>query len=486
MRFFLILSFFVSSCNATELDCFMDWAERGAPSLIKNSSDAINHTQGKFEYRYYDITNSYLALESEESKIYFYAPNTSEDIVEVGYFEYWLSASECHTEANPIIPASTSYENKNHLEVVPFTQPIELMNPDTPIDDSQAVAFADFLGNGSMQLMTNPPWGAFGVDGPLWGTKSPIQFWTYDEHLTRWIEITDLLLDEQEGCILARKAVVADFNGDNLPDVYLACTGKDQQELLPDGTFGFDDREDSKIVMSNEQGRYDIITLALDCYCHSAAAADINGDGHIDIFAPDSLKYAQNDAGDWIPSRGKNPYFLINDGKGNFTVSHEGIPSIADRIWTTEILDFDYDGNIDIWVAGSKLQYILFGDGTGDFTQRIVEIPQDEKYDSAMDMIYIGDKMYIYSVDVDYTKPHYYWGDALREVDWASGTSTLLYEHEALYYTQDICEGTICKKWFGEKAMDTWYPWIALTTDGIRPLFKEYNFLLTTAVKNGD
>ena len=482
MRFLLLLSCFSSLCNASELDCLMDWAEAGAPSLIKHSSSAVNQTQGKFEYRYYDITNSYLALENEERNMYFYAPNTSEEIVKVGYFEYWLSVSECHTEKDALVPAASSYENKTHSEIVPFTQPIELMNPDAPIKESQAVAFADFLGNGSMQLMTNPPWGAFGVDGPLWGTKSPIQFWTYDEHLTRWIEITDLLLDEQEGCILARKAVVADFNGDNLPDVYLACTGKDQQELLPDGTFGFDSREDSKIVMSNEQGRYDVITLALDCYCHSAAAADINGDGHIDIFAPDSLKYAQNDAGDWIPSRGKNPYFLINDGKGNFTVSHEGIPHISDRIWTTEILDFDYDGNIDIWVAGSKLQYILFGDGTGDFTQRIAEIPQDEKYDSAMDMIYVGDKMYIYSVDVDYTKPHYYWGDALRKVDWASGTSTLLYEHEDLYYTQDICEGVICKKWLGEKAMDTWFPWIILTEEGIRPLSKEYDFILSEVV----
>jgi hypothetical protein len=483
VRFFLILSFFVSSCNATELDCLMDWAERGAPSLIKHSSDAINQTQGKFEYRYYDITNSYLALESEESKIYFYAPNTSEDIVEVGYFEYWLSASECHTEANPIIPASTSYENKNHLEVVPFTQPIELMNPDTPIDESQAVAFADFLGNGSMQIMTNPVWGAFGVDGPFWGTKSPIQFWSYDNTITKWVEITELLIDEQEGCILARKAVVADFNGDSLPDVYLACTGKDQQELMPDGTYRIDSREDSKIVMSNDQGRYDVVTLALDCYCHTAAAADINGDGYVDIFAPDSLQYAQNEDGVWVPHRGQDPYFLINDGKGNFTVSHAGIPKIADRIWTTEILDFDSDGNLDIWVAGSKLQYILFGDGTGDFTQRIVEIPQDEKYDSAMDMLYIGDMMYIYSVDVDYSKPHYYWGDALREVNWVTGTATTLYEHEDTYYTEDVCEGVVCKKWLGEKALDTWYPWIILTTDGIRPLFKEYNFLLTTAVK---
>jgi hypothetical protein len=486
VRFFLILSFFVSSCNATELDCLMDWAERGAPSLIKHSSDATNQTQGKFEYRYYDITNSYLALESEESKIYFYAPNTSEDIVEVGYFEYWLSASECHTEANPIIPTSTSYENKNHPEVVPFTQPIELMNPDTPIDESQAVAFADFLGNGSMQIMTNPVWGAFGVDGPFWGTKSPIQFWSYDNTITKWVEITELLIDEQEGCILARKAVVADFNGDSLPDVYLACTGKDQQELMPDGTYRIDSREDSKIVMSNDQGRYDVVTLALDCYCHTASAADINGDGYVDIFAPDSLQYAQNEDGVWVPHRGRDPYFLINDGKGNFTVSHDGIPKIEDRIWTTEILDFDYDGNLDIWVAGSKLQYILFGDGTGDFTQRIVEIPQDEKYDSAMDMLYIEDMMYIYSVDVDYSKPHYYWGDALREVNWVTGTATTLYEHEDTYYTKDICEGVVCKKWFGEKALDTWYPWIILTTDGIRPLFKEYNFLLTTAVKTGD
>ena len=57
------------------------------PPLIKHSSSAVNQAQGKFEYRYYDITNSYLALENEERNMYFYAPNTSEEIVKVGYFE---------------------------------------------------------------------------------------------------------------------------------------------------------------------------------------------------------------------------------------------------------------------------------------------------------------------------------------------------------------------------------------------------------------
>ena len=86
MRLLLLLSCFSSLCNASELDCLMDWAESGAPSLIKHSSSAVNQAQGKFEYRYYDITNSYLALENEERNMYFYAPNTSEEIVKVGYF----------------------------------------------------------------------------------------------------------------------------------------------------------------------------------------------------------------------------------------------------------------------------------------------------------------------------------------------------------------------------------------------------------------
>lgn len=413
----------------------------------------------------------------------YYIPNNSTNISQVGDVHYWEVATNCSAEEK-IQTKETSYQNKTIDLIVPSRMPIELLNEAAPIGEPQGLAFADFLGNGTIQLMTNPPWGAFGVDGPLWGTKSPVQFWSYDKKVGRYIEITDLLIGEEEGCILARKGVVADFNGDGRPDVYLACTGKDQKEWLPDGTFGFDDREDSKIIMSNSEGRYEVVTLALDCYCHTAASGDINGDGFPDIFAPDALKYAQNEEGDWFPSRGKNAYFLINDGDGNFDITHTGLPDevFSNRIWSTELVDFDEDGFLDLWFAGTGTQYIAFGDGSGDFSGRVLSLPNDSKYTDPMDMLYVDGKLYVYSIWVDNSKPNYYYGDALIEIDWRSGSANRLYEHEDYYYTDDTCSGLLCNWWVGDDVLNSWVTWITLTQEGIKSIHSDYDFILTSKV----
>ena len=410
-------------------------------------------------------------------------PNNSTNISQVGDVHYWEVATSCL--AGIKLPSEdTSYKNKNSELITPSRMPIELLNPNAPIGEPQGLAFADFLGNGTIQLMTNPPWGAFGVDGPFWGSKSPIKFWSYDKKIERYIEITDLLIDEVEGCILARKGVVADFNSDGRPDVYLACTGKDQKEWLPDGTFETDSREDSKIVMSTDNGRYEVITLSLDCYCHSGAAGDINGDGYPDIFAPDFIKYAKNDDGDWVYSRGRKAYLLINDGAGNFELSHEGLPEevFDNRIWSTELVDFDYDGFLDLWFAGTASQYIAFGDGKGNFSDRVISLPSDPKYSEPMDMLYINEKLYVYSIFNDPSKPNYYFGDALTEIDWRTGTSALLYEHEDYYLTDGVCTGLLCNWWVGDNVLGSWVTWITLTQEGIRSIYSDYDFILSSKV----
>ena len=410
-------------------------------------------------------------------------PNQNSNISEVGDVHYWEVATKCLTGVR-LLPEDTSYKNKNIELITPSRMPIELSNNNAPVAEPSGLAFADFLGNGSIQLMTNPMWGAFGVDGPFWGLKSPIKFWSYDKKIERYIEITDLLIDEVEGCILARKGVVADFNSDGRPDVYLACTGKDQKEWLPDGTFEIDSREDSKIVMSTDNGRYEVITLSLDCYCHSGAAGDINGDGYPDIFAPDFIKYAKNDDGDWVYSRGRKAYLLINDGAGNFELSHEGLPEevFDNRIWSTELVDFDYDGFLDLWFAGTASQYIAFGDGKGNFSDRVISLPSDPKYSEPMDMLYINEKLYVYSIFNDPSKPNYYFGDALTEIDWRTGTSALLYEHEDYYLTDGVCTGLLCNWSVGDNVLGSWVTWITLTQEGIRSIYSDYDFILSSKV----
>ena len=74
------------------------------------------------------------------------------------------------------------------------------------------------------------------------------------------------------------------------------------------------------------------------------AAGDIDGDGDTDAFVTDFL-----------------PAFLINDGKGNMITTRAYLPKRFPLdhagYFTSELIDVDRDGNLDLLVAGHE-----FGD----------------------------------------------------------------------------------------------------------------------------
>lgn len=94
--------------------------------------------------------------------------------------------------------------------------------------------------------------------------------------------ITDSLIEgDRTGCIHPRKPIIADFNNDHRPDLVFACHGDD----LPT-TPG----ESSLIVLSNSNGQYTVNKIAgtEDGFTHSGSAADIDGDGNIDLVLADT------------------------------------------------------------------------------------------------------------------------------------------------------------------------------------------------------
>jgi hypothetical protein len=196
---------------------------------------------------------------------------------------------------------------------------------------------------------------------------------------------TSLGLDGLFGTRVPRSTIVADFNGDGIPDViantYTSAADASSPILLylgqPDGTYVED--VNFTAAFGNLRGNGETMVVA-----------DFNGDGALDVFLPD-YTFPSGD-----PRRPNAPqmYLLLNDGTGHFVEAaaaagvdcrynpgspyvprktlagrNKVVPSpppptvptetagpldVAYRYWQPEgvqAVDFDMDGKIDLYVA---------------------------------------------------------------------------------------------------------------------------------------
>ena len=138
--------------------------------------------------------------------------------------------------------------------------------------------------------------------------------------------------------IAARKIVIADFNGDGIPDFFFADQGEDAPPFP--GT-------QSKLLLSTSVGQYVDATANLPqqlTFMHSAAAADIDGSGHMALFLGNI---------DIQP-----PQLLLNDGTGHFTISSGRLPpaqtDLSQNTYTqSQFVDVNGDGCPDLVLGGA-------------------------------------------------------------------------------------------------------------------------------------
>jgi hypothetical protein len=171
-----------------------------------------------------------------------------------------------------------------------------------------------------------------------------------------------------------RKILVTDFNADGWPDIFIADATdyplpfNHNWLLLSDGT--------GHLVYQSALATIDPVG-----YHHSTTAGAIDNSGHIDIFLPNPPS---------VPDPNTKAYFLLNDGQGHFTVDFTRVPlSLYDAL-SSELIDIDYDGNLDLVVGGESMSgavVIFWGDGTGFYTDaNKTVLPGDDEFWNVYDI----------------------------------------------------------------------------------------------------
>lgn len=165
-----------------------------------------------------------------------------------------------------------------------------------------------------------------------------------------------------------RELLTADFNRDGRPDIFIADHGHvyDSDPTAP--RYGAQDH----LILSTADGHYVDATQNLPqqmTFTHSAAVADVNGDGAPDIF--------ENNLGCCSRS-GADAELLLNDGTGHFTIAPGRIhgelliqPQGQTASYACAFADVNGDGSPDLVIGGSEhvdSSQVLLNDGHGNFT----------------------------------------------------------------------------------------------------------------------
>jgi FG-GAP-like repeat/FG-GAP repeat len=157
-----------------------------------------------------------------------------------------------------------------------------------------------------------------------------------------------------------RQIVIADFNGDHRPDVFIADHGDDHPPWP-----GYQ----NMLILSAPGGELVDATANLPQvydFTHSAAAADVNGDGTTDLYIG-NIGGAKN-----VP-----PRILLNDGTGHFTLCNDCLPAAVTNLdqntYTgSTFADVNGDGRPDLVLSANTdtpQSLVLLNDGTGHFSE---------------------------------------------------------------------------------------------------------------------
>jgi len=185
-------------------------------------------------------------------------------------------------------------------------------------------------------------------------------------------ELPNALPNGYEGMQHPRKILIGDYNNDNLPDAFIIGHGYDADPFPGE----------SPILLINNGSGFNYQKLSsISGFFHGGSSADFDNDGDLDIF----INGAPGD---------EEAVFLINDGSGNFTNTAEFIDSEFHhntKYYTSEFIDIDSDGFIDLLIAGHEYEgantLILWGNSSGKYYKNLSStIPQVNGFNIVVDI----------------------------------------------------------------------------------------------------
>jgi hypothetical protein len=372
------------------------------------------------------------------------------------------TASTTVTIGIPNAVKRTSYENAKNIDLrgdiaIPLPSEVGIASPTW---FHAGFAYGDFFRDGSFAIVaamaqSSQPFNQPAIAGVTVGADRPSRI-----HFLRrgadgkWRDATSQLLSDQTGCIVARKAIVADFNRDDRPDVFFACQGLDVFPAPPGQVLG----ERQRLLLSQADGRYTNIELPVTAYARGASAADLNGDGHVDIVLANTIGPELNPAA----TTNQQPFVLLNDGSGRaFSVDTTRLPSTwqAKALFSFELIDVRGTGAPDLFAGGytpeaSATPRAGIGnvwaknDGSGRFGD-VVALPntadsQGRSFDIAQDFVWREGRLFVLQTALDYDAV------AVRRVELPGLAESFVYRHTGAYAAA------------GWK----WFPWMHPDADG--------------------